>query len=372
MAFFLGGGGGMWSLLSKEVLIGIAGAVVATFIIFLLTRAWPHFVRSVKFWGYLPATVSDYRRLRAYVQSGAPLWQYRPSRTKLRPEGSPVAISFLNFKGGVGKTTLAANFAAYCAVKRGLRVLIFDLDYQTSMTRLLLRHGNPDATYAVLSNWLLSSRPDRQALARTPALVAPLHKMHPVTVDLNLSAVEEIQYQKWLLKMSGDDIRTRLFRHIYQNEFMQNFDVVIFDAPPRSSVSAVNGLIASSHVIVPTKFEPLSAESISLLVEQLKALREQFGVNFRLAGVVGNMTYAAGGPTQNEASAINSIREALSEAGESANVFKRVVPDRKCFRQPELAYLLDGADGLDARQLIDAIGDEIAEAVNLPMRGLGT
>jgi chromosome partitioning protein len=37
-------------------------------------------------------------------------------------------IAFINEKGGVGKTTLAVNFAAYLALRRGWKVLLLDLD----------------------------------------------------------------------------------------------------------------------------------------------------------------------------------------------------------------------------------------------------
>ena len=42
-------------------------------------------------------------------------------------------ISVINYKGGVGKTTLTANLGAYAA-SEGRRVLMIDLDPQASLT----------------------------------------------------------------------------------------------------------------------------------------------------------------------------------------------------------------------------------------------
>lgn len=42
-------------------------------------------------------------------------------------------VAVMNYKGGVGKTTLTANLGAVAAA-RGLRVLLIDLDPQTNLT----------------------------------------------------------------------------------------------------------------------------------------------------------------------------------------------------------------------------------------------
>jgi chromosome partitioning protein len=47
-------------------------------------------------------------------------------------------ISFINYKGGVGKTSLIVNLAA-CLAKEGQRVLLFDFDTQSNASIWLLR-----------------------------------------------------------------------------------------------------------------------------------------------------------------------------------------------------------------------------------------
>src|SRR5262245_5703180 len=47
-------------------------------------------------------------------------------------------LAFINFKGGVGKTTLAASIGRAFVIPRPLKVLIIDLDPQFNLTQLLL------------------------------------------------------------------------------------------------------------------------------------------------------------------------------------------------------------------------------------------
>jgi hypothetical protein len=60
------------------------------------------------------------------------------SNSNLRGVELP-SVAFFNNKGGVGKTTLSCNMAAYLAKSRGLRVLVIDCDPQCNATQLLLK-----------------------------------------------------------------------------------------------------------------------------------------------------------------------------------------------------------------------------------------
>jgi cellulose biosynthesis protein BcsQ len=49
-----------------------------------------------------------------------------------------IVLSFFNNKGGVGKTTLTGNIAAYFALEMEKRVLVIDCDPQCNITKFII------------------------------------------------------------------------------------------------------------------------------------------------------------------------------------------------------------------------------------------
>jgi chromosome partitioning protein len=78
-------------------------------------------------------SLDEVLRLRAhFAAEGSRAKEYRP----WRPAGLPAkVVAVANFKGGVGKTSMAAHLAMSAALD-GYRVLIVDLDSQGSMTSM--------------------------------------------------------------------------------------------------------------------------------------------------------------------------------------------------------------------------------------------
>ena len=60
-------------------------------------------------------------------------------------------LAFFNNKGGVGKTTLACNFAHFAATVLGQRTLVLDLDPQANATQLLLPEPEWERLYEDVS-----------------------------------------------------------------------------------------------------------------------------------------------------------------------------------------------------------------------------
>jgi len=91
---------------------------------------------AYKFW-------KEYRVSRILSGDEDELWHFRSAGA---PKGHQSAlndtrtriITVANLKGGVEKTTLAANLAAYFDRKLGKRVLVIDADFQGSISSLLM------------------------------------------------------------------------------------------------------------------------------------------------------------------------------------------------------------------------------------------
>ena len=57
-----------------------------------------------------------------------------------RSNKHPRSVAIVNYKGGVGKTTVTYLLGLYIALETGRRVLLIDIDAQCSLTLAQLEH----------------------------------------------------------------------------------------------------------------------------------------------------------------------------------------------------------------------------------------
>ncbi|HEY4547638.1 MAG TPA: AAA family ATPase [Pedomonas sp.] len=155
----------------------------------------------------------------------------------------PVILSVQNFKGGVGKSTIAVHTAHYLALK-GYRVLLVDCDPQGSSTSLM--GINPDVDLGSSETLYPYLRRDYEDLSYA---IRPTHWEGLDLIPANLDLFSSEYEMAVLLKdnpIHFDWLRDGIERAA------QNYDVVILDSPPALGFISLSVLRAANALLIPT------------------------------------------------------------------------------------------------------------------------
>lgn len=154
-------------------------------------------------------------------------------------------ISIISTKGGVGKTTIAANLGGFMA-DAGLRVLLIDLDMQPTLSSYypLVRRA-PGGIY--------------ELLAFNELHISCLTSRTTIThLDLVLSNDEDRQLATLLLHAADGRLRLRNLLPVFQ----PHYDVVLIDTQGARSVLLEMALLASHQAVSPITPETLAAREL--------------------------------------------------------------------------------------------------------------
>jgi cellulose biosynthesis protein BcsQ len=235
-------------------------------------------------------------------------------------------ISVGNLKGGVGKTTLTANVGMSLA-HRGKSVLVVDLDFQGSLTRLCAPFSKfkdmvdkGDTIRALFDS-------EGQLPKTLNRIIFPVLSSAPnfpkggacdfIAAWDDLADVEFREAVRWLVS-SESDVRFLFRRAFHTPRILDHYDYVVFDCPPRLTTACVNALACSDWLLVPVIPDQQSIQAVPRMLHTLQTL--QHISSTKLLGVVMNgVRLFGGGLVAAQQNAFNSLPETVRRGGYEMN-----------------------------------------------------
>lgn len=188
-----------------------------------------------------------------------------------------IVVSLVNMKGGVGKTTLAAQLA-HAADTRDLRTLAVDLDPQANLSQSLMTPQK----YA------------KHLRARKPTIVQLFEKYYPANDEHGSPrpvAIADVILKKvgYWTSSTLDLIPSRLeLSHTLKNptgkerrlaqalaKVSDDYDLILIDCAPTESILTDAAYYASRYVLVPVKPEFLATIGLPLLARSVREFTEE-------------------------------------------------------------------------------------------------
>ena len=224
-----------------------------------------------------------------------------------------IVVSFINMKGGVGKTTLAAQ-VAHAATTSELATLAIDLDPQANLSQSLmtpekyvkhLKEKKPTIVQ-ILERYQPPSN-EHQCPVKVDihdVIIKKAGYWHNSTLDLIPSRLE---LSNTLKNPTGKERRLAKALANVANEY----DLVIIDCAPTESILTEVAYFSSRYVLVPVKPEFMAAIGLPLLTHSINEFKlENEDHEIDICGIVFNHSSSySDGPEGKQ-----SIKEITQEA----------------------------------------------------------
>lgn len=246
-----------------------------------------------------------------------------------------IVISFINMKGGVGKTTLSIGIADYLARYEQKKVLMIDIDPQFNATHSLLdtyieKRGVPknnsdkidiidDEQFPVSSlaklrdeeseemisfyNEILQSNKTIFQLFK-PQLDVTRRTIMPVDEDIIINVKENLDIicgdlNLVLANKSSDySLVKRLRNFINANQLKQKYDYILIDCPPTLTIYTDSALLASDFYLIPNRIDRYSIIGIDSLQKAVSSLIDDEQIPLKCLGIIYTMMNKAINPKQ--------------------------------------------------------------------------
>lgn len=178
-------------------------------------------------------------------------------------------VTFINQKGGVGKTTTCVNMASYLALM-GKKVLLLDMDPQGNASSSV---GVDKETKQKTIYNVFSEENEVEEVIQTTKVKGL--DVIPSDVDLAGAEIELVQTNR----------REKVLKTIL-TPLKSIYDYICIDCPPSLGLLTVNALTACDSVLIPFQCEYFALEGLAQLMNTIKLVKKHLNESIEIEGVV--------------------------------------------------------------------------------------
>jgi chromosome partitioning protein len=212
-------------------------------------------------------------------------------------------VSFINYKGGVGKSTSTYHVGCSLSQHYNKRVLLVDIDPQTNLTFLCAsipdwqKVKSASGTIATMYQRFIDRKPlePKRFIWKTPIRISSRNRIAnvdllPCDIDLigedlggGILSTAHSSLQGMKLQ-SKEYLRDRAFLRNALREVESQYDYILIDCPPNLYLMTENALIASNAYIVTAIPDHLSTIGLQILGAKVAKIGERISQAQTFAG----------------------------------------------------------------------------------------
>jgi chromosome partitioning protein len=204
-------------------------------------------------------------------------------------------ISFINLKGGVGKTTTTVALAEFLTYEFKKKVLVVDLDPQTNATILLIKQDiwqEANENNRTIHQMFFDELNKTKSFNIKNSIIQKTSNIKGGNAQLNLlpSSLDLIDISDRLSELDTNHETNShsipiLSKHLTR-DLIDSYDYVLIDCPPNLGLITLNGIYVSDYYIVPVIPDILSTYGIPQIlakIESSKRMIQRLNTSYNLS-----------------------------------------------------------------------------------------
>lgn len=243
----------------------------------------------------------------------------------------PKTIATINFKGGVGKTTVTWCLGDLISTHGNSNVLLFDLDAQMSLTQAITLNED-GGRHEKFSDW--SDRSEKKGKTILKAIEAYTKSEGGFDFGINYDFIHQITDRYHFIPSVQDLYWLEL--DVFDREKMQGFirdilgkitwaknvsdyDYALFDCPPSFTLLSYSILSVCDLILIPVNPDFYAVKGVPLILDTLQLRIEPFPIP-KIAVFMNKAKPYAGNMTKESQFYWNRVQKVCSQAASKAGM----------------------------------------------------